>query len=128
MKKALLACLLLVACASQKDRKSDKEIFVYEFKIHYFKKCLKYGFGDSPEIQRILALDKSGYSEPVLGMLYIEIDSLAKKRAMYYKLLDINSTKEHTGASKKERVLSNCLCDYNSKWLDSIIKKKYKGN
>ncbi|NUY81802.1 hypothetical protein HUK80_12920 [Flavobacterium sp. MAH-1] len=127
MKKLLLLSLILSACASQRERKSDKTIFLQEFKLKYFEKCIKHGFNDSPEIQKILEQDKSGYSEPVLGELYDVIDSLAKKRITNSKNARAAlKTQKAEGSSRQDKIIEVCLCDYEGKWLDSIAKNEYR--
>ncbi|WP_146228826.1 hypothetical protein [Mesonia sp. K7] len=97
------------------------------FKFTYFQDCLKHGFNKSDEIMKILVEDKSYRSDFILGMQnYKYIDSLAKLTAKAIKKDSIKSlTTAHESAQGK-KVFKKCLCDYNSKWLDSIATSRLK--
>ncbi len=113
--------IICFSCKSSKEITREEKVFKY----YYFKSCLKYGFNKSDEIIKILSQDKSYNSDFALGLRnYKFLDSLAQKEVIKIKQDSIKSlTTAHKSAQGK-RVFEKCLCDFNSKWLDSITAFK----
>lgn len=129
MKRILFLSLLLSGCATHKISKDSEEaIFIDEYKLKYFKSCLKVGLDYSPEVTAFLKLDKSGYGEPVLGLLYSSMDSLAKSRLEKVRAAKAKLPKrEKAEGADGNKTISYCLCEFESKWLDSIARREAKG-
>ena len=121
----LFSAFLLCSCAS-KQEKEFRKTYINEVKLKYFSGCLRYGYNDSKEIRKVLQSDHSGYSELILGTRYFYIDSLAKKAGERMKLDSINRRGRVAEGADGKQILSTCLCDYESKWLDSLARQEYK--
>ena len=119
---------IMISCTNQKEIAANKEIYVKEFKLMYFQQCLRHGYDNSIAIKEILNTDKSNYGEPILVGLHPLIDSLARtKREKTILQSNIEEKKgKHYGGTLSEHIIANCLCEYNSKWLDAIVKSEYK--
>src|SRR5690606_15189583 len=121
----LLILFVCISCSSLRYEKRYKKAYVQEFKIAYFKNCLKYGFTNN-EIKVLNNLDGSRMTEPILGTkVYKHIDSLAFKKNRERIDLSVNS-RTSIAEGSTEPIYFNCLCDYNSKWLLLEAKKNYK--
>ncbi|TRX29907.1 hypothetical protein FNW52_20470 [Flavobacterium sp. ZT3R18] len=120
----LLCVLFLFSCSTIRNSKKDKDIYIEEFKFAYFAACLNHGFDNSKEIKKLFEIDKSGYGELILGEKYFFVDSLARITAKKIKLDSLNSIGRKAEGSDGKHVFSECLCTYNSKWLDSIAKSE----
>ena len=120
----LLLCglLILTACSPSKNMERDKQLYIDEFKLFYFKMCLESGF-DNQEIKILNSIDKSGMTDMPLGLhTYKMIDSLTVTSV--FRMV----SKEGEGAegAAGKHVYSECLSTYNSKWLDSVANAEYK--
>lgn len=121
----LLVLFVCVSCSSLRYEKQYKNDYLQEFKMAYFKNCLKYGFKNN-EIKILNSLDGSVMTEPILGTnVYKSIDSLVLKKNRERIDLSVSSSTSKAEGSA-EPVYFNCLCDYNSKWLLLEAKKFYK--
>lgn len=126
-----LLIVLLSACKSGRSNRSEirksKEIYVYAFKMTYFRSMLIAGFRNSPEINKIILEDKSGYGEPVLSMEdYRFIDSLVavdKARLIADSAASIGRVAE---GSEGKKVFIRTIERYNSHWLTKEAKKRFK--
>ena len=123
---SFLILTFLISCAVKRNENSFKKVYINEFKFFYFRNCLKNGFNNSVEINKLLIFDKSGYGEYILGNGYVMIDSLTKINEQKMKLDSLNSIGRVAEGTEGKKVLSTCLCNYNSKWLDSIAKSEFK--
>nr|WP_315175382.1 hypothetical protein [uncultured Flavobacterium sp.] len=126
MKKLITIFYIFIvfSCSTTRTTQENKNIYIDEFKLKYFAGCLKHGFDNSNEIRKLLEIDKSGYGELILGEKYFFIDSLARITAKKIKLDSLNSIGRKAEGSAGKHVFSECLCNYNSKWLDSIAKSE----
>ena len=104
----------------QNSEEDYKQIYLNEFKLFYFKSCLKHGFDNNESIKALNNIDNSGYAEPILGMTYLTIDSLAK---FEYKKM-YRAEGEVAEGAEGMHVYSTCLTAYTSKWLDSLARIK----
>jgi hypothetical protein len=104
-----------------------KEIYIYSFKMTYFKQLLLVGFNNTDEIQTLLIKDRSGYGEPILTKQDNSIiDSLVKidnAKMIQDSILSIGTRSE--GVQGK-RVFDYSIKMFNSKWLDSLANSQYK--
>jgi DNA primase len=102
-----------------------KEIYVYDFKMIYFKKMLLAGFGNNNEIRSIVSADHSGFAEIILTMQdYQFIDSIVavdKAKIIADSAASIGRRAE--GAEGK-RVFDRVLSRYASKWLNDVAKER----
>ena len=127
MKKiSALLVFIFFGCSFKDNKTTIKSIYIEEFKIAYFRSCLKYSFNNSKEINNLLHIDRSGYGEPILGNGYFLIDSLSKIALKKIQQDSIQSLGRVAEGSQGKKVFSNCLKGYNSKWLDSIANAEYK--
>ena len=120
----LICFSFLFSCSTIRNSAKEEDIYIKEFKFAYFAGCLKHGFDNSNEIRKLLEIDKSGYGELILGEKYFFIDSLARITAKKIKLDSLNSIGKVAEGTEGKQVFSECLCNYNSKWLDSIAKSE----
>lgn len=97
-----------------------------EFKLRYFEACLEKGF-DNEQIHYLNGLDKSGMSERILALdNYVFIDSLAFKTTRDVEKVSSMAGGQIAEGSEGKHVYSECLSNYQSKWLDKLAKKKYR--
>ena len=123
----LLIATLFIGCSSLSTK--NKQLYIDEFKFRYFQLSLKKGFNNSTEIKKLLEIDKSGFSEPLLSdESYKIIDSLSNIASYNVRQDSINSIGKKADGSEGKLVLTKCLEDFNSKWLNSISKIQFKKN
>ncbi len=119
----IVVSAFVMGCATTKSN-SDKAIFIQEFKMHYFKSSLKYGFKNTPEINAILSTDGSTSSELILGNAEIFVDSVAKARnSDLIKTFPKGTKAEGTTGNP---IFKKILDDYQSSWLNSLAKDAYR--
>lgn len=124
----LIVATFYMACKpaefSRTHRVQMKEVYIYTFKITYFKKILLAGFDDK-DFQRVLSGDNSGFGEIILSMEdYNFLDSIVRLDKM--KMIEDSTARVGRvaeGADGK-RVLDYALLKYESKWLDHIARDK----
>lgn len=122
--------VLFSSCKSTNFKSNFEQIkqsYLYDFKMTYFKKLLLESFNHSSAIKEILLIDRSGYGEPILSSFdYGLIDSLVKisnKKMVKDSTQSLGRVGE--GAEGK-RIFDFALRTYESKWLDSLAKVRYK--
>ena len=109
-------------------RKEYKSIYINQFKLTYFRHLLLIGYNKSNAIQEIIKLDHSGFTEPILTVDdYILIDSLTKADNQIMITDSIEGIRRVEGSQGK-RPLGYIIEKQNSKWLDSLAKKRYKSS
>jgi len=109
--------------SSKSQRKMMKGIYVEKFKLIYIREFLTKNYNNSIDIK----LDCSGFSEPILTMEdYKIIDSLTTVDSIKLSADAINSIgRVAEGGGGKD--ISICLLEkIESKWLDSLARKRYK--
>jgi hypothetical protein len=107
--------------------KEIKSIYINDFKLIYFKKLLIRGYNNSKEINNILNSDHSGFTEHTLSLDdYNLIDSLTKIDNEIIVKDSLQIIGKVAEGAKGKRVLSFALDKYNSKWLDSLAKIRWK--
>jgi hypothetical protein len=107
-------------------RKEYKSIYIDQFKLTYFRKLLKKGYNNTPAIQEIIREDHSGFAEPVLtDDDFMLIDSLTTVDNQQMVIDSING-KHRAEGSKGKRPFGVIIEKLESKWLDSLAKKRYK--
>lgn len=120
----MLGCGLSFEATYQKQM---KESFIHEFKLTYFQKLFYEGFNRPKEIKQLFMKDGSGFSEPLLSKEDLTlIDSFVNldNQLMYKDSIDrIGRVSE--GAQGKH-VLDFALSKYESRWLDSLARIRYK--
>lgn len=105
-----------------------KSIYIDQFKLTYFRQILSKGYNNSKAIQEIISSDHSGFTEPILTEDdYKLIDSLTTIDNEKMKIDSTEGNRRAEGAQGK-RPLGFILNGLNSKWLDSIAKKRYKNS
>lgn len=129
----ICACLPIFSCKQLQPKGSTKrrqreEVYVNSFKMTYFKKMLLSGFDNSREINTIMELDHSGYSEIVLSMEdYKFIDSIVsldRAKLTADSLASIGRVAEGAGG---KRVFDLVLNKYQSRWLNDVaISRSYQ--
>lgn len=126
----LIIFLAFTQCQSTKRaqflRKEYKAIYIDEFKLTYFEKMLAKGYNNSKAVQEVIQLDHSGFAEPILSQEdYQLIDSLTN--IDHHKMiLDSTQGFRRAEGAQGKRPLMFILDKQNSKWLDSLAKKRYK--
>ena len=107
-------------------RKQYKEIYIDEFKLTYLRKLLIKGYNNSSAIKEIINSDRSGFTEPILLAEDLKlIDSLtsADNQTM---IIDSAEGYRRAEGSQGKRPLGFSLGKFQSKWLDSLARKRYK--
>jgi hypothetical protein len=127
---SLILCLLLLSCKAtyQVGRKNEmKTTYLRVFKMTYFRNILKEGFNNSEAFKSIFENQFSGYGEP---LLYLEDLKLIKTLAKEANLKLTKDSIERIGrvgeGAEGKHVVAYALEEYNSKWLDSLAKARYK--
>ncbi len=126
----LICIILLAGCKPSYQatyKMQMKDAFINAFKLTYFTKVFYEGFNRPTEIKEKFATDGSGYGEPLLSMEdYALIDSfVASDNKQMYKD-SINRIGTVSEGSQGKHVLSYALSKYQSKWLDSLARARYK--
>lgn len=115
---------LLISCAPSMQQRY-KQAYLDEFKLVYFKSCLKNGF-DNDQINYLNQTDKSGMTEPILGTnVYGIIDNhsrLTANKAHKQSSIEAGIPVEAQGI----HLYAECLDAYTSKWLDSMARAEHK--
>lgn len=129
--KCLLMCLVLIGCKpyeqSVKYKKQMEETYVFTFKITYFRQLLTEAFGNSDAIREALATDHSGFGEPILSIQDLAlIDSFTKVDNQVIVLDSVDRVGRVGEGAQGKQILSFALFRYQSKWLDSLAKVRYK--
>ncbi|MFN9999295.1 MAG: hypothetical protein ACK52X_06715 [bacterium] len=129
--KCLLMCLVLIGCKpyeqSVKYKKQMEEAYVFTFKITYFRQLLTEAFGNSDAIREALATDHSGFGEPILSIQDLAlIDSFSKVDNQVIVLDSVDRVGRVGEGAQGKQILSFALFRYQSKWLDSLAKVRYK--
>ncbi|MFN7821727.1 MAG: hypothetical protein ACK5PO_02080 [Bacteroidota bacterium] len=129
--KSLLMCLVLIGCKpyeqSVKYKKQMEEAYVFTFKITYFRQLLTEAFGNSDAIREALATDHSGFGEPILSIQDLAlIDSFSKVDNQVIVLDSVDRVGRVGEGAQGKQILSFALFRYQSKWLDSLAKVRYK--
>lgn len=126
----LIFFLLLLSCQAtyQVGRKNEmKTTYLRVFKITYFKNILKEGFNNTEAIKSIVDNQFSGYGEP---LIYLEDLKLIKNLAVEANIKLTKDSIERVGrvveGLEGKHVIAYALEVYNSKWLDSLAKARYK--
>lgn len=103
-----------------------KANYIDQFKLTYFRQILAKSYNNSKAIQEIISLDHSGFTEPILTEDdYKLIDSLTTADNEIIKIDSTQSNRRAEGAQGK-RPLGFILERINSKWLDSLARKRLK--
>ena len=123
--------LLLVSCRTSKSlashRKMYKKIYVDQFKLTYVRKLLIKSYNNTNDIQNIINLDRSGFTEAILTMDdYRLIDSLTKVDNNKLTIDSTNSIGQVAEGAEGKHILGYVIAKIQSKWLDSLAKKRYK--
>jgi hypothetical protein len=121
--------LIYVSCNPSQfnriEKRERKEVYVYSFKITYFKKMLLSGFDNSAEIKTIIGRDHSGYSEIVLSMDDFKfIDSVIVADRAKLSADSSASIGRKAEGSEGKRVFDFVLERYQSKWLNDVAIKR----
>jgi len=110
----LLSILFFIQCKTMKENRREikqfKSIYLAQFKLTYTRKLLQAGFNHSPAINSILETDPKGFTEPILS----DAD---------YQLVD---SWVYIEGSEGKHVLRYLIDRYETKWLDSLAKARYK--
>lgn len=135
-KQLLMICTLLASTAGLQCRTANttrreirmyKKVYIDQFKFVYLRQALLAGYNNSAAISEVLSQDHGGFTERILTIADDHlIDSLASalnEELIADSLAGKNMRAE--GADGK-RPLYFILDRYQSKWLDSLAKKRYK--
>ena len=122
--------LALTSCnrySSSTERKQLKKAYISEFKMTYFKTLLLTAYNNSESIKNIIDKDASSFAEPILSLDDIQIINQNVGTDNKIMITDsVNSYNKAEGAQGKS-VFSFAINKYNSKSLDRLAKKRYKG-
>lgn len=124
-------CTLLLSCnqtrLTSSHSKKMKTLYIDDFKLTYLQKCLIRGFNNTEEIRNIIYNDHSGFSENLFTLEdYNIIDSFVKIDNEIMVKDSANSIGRVAEGAEGKRVLSYALYRYQSKWLDSLAKARWK--
>lgn len=128
----LIVCILILSCKSFTGlsySQQMKEIYLYIFKLTYFKKLLLIGYNNSPEIKEVILTDQSGFSEIILTPAdYLLIDSLVRIDNSILVQDSLNRIGRVAEGAEGKRIISYALEKYQSRWLDKLAKQRYKAS
>ena len=128
-------CLLTIAlftnCKtlhnSTSNRKMNKEVYIDQFKLTYFRELLLKSYNNSKDIQNIIELDRSGFTEPILTFEdYKIIDSITTNDNIKLTADSTNRIGRVAEGSEGKHILGYAINKIKSKWLDSLANKRYK--
>ena len=112
---------------SVSHRKMYKEIYIDQFKLTYVRKLLLKSYNNSNDIQNIMNLDRSGFTEAILTIDdYRLIDSLTKVDNNKLTMDSTNSIGRVAEGAEGKHILGYVINKIQSKWLDSLANKRYK--
>ena len=120
-----------IKCKSSRNWTSKKKIYkalyIDQFKLTYFRQLLRNSYNNSAAIEEIIRSDHSGFTEPILLTAddYKLIDSLTTIDNDKMKIDSADGVRRAEGSQGK-RPLGFILYKLNSKWLDSLAKKRFK--
>jgi len=104
-----------------------KNIYLRVFKMAYFSSVLKEGFNNSEAIKSILDNQFSGYGEPILYPEDLKlINDFAKEANVKLTKDSIERVGRVAEGAEAKNVIAYAIEAYNSKWLDSLAKARYK--
>ena len=107
-------------------RKQYKEIYIDQFKLTYLRRLLIKGYNNSAAIQEIINFDRSGFTEPILLEEDLKlIDSLTNIDNQNM-MIDSAEGIHRAEGSQGKRPLGFTFGKLQSKWLDSLARKRYK--
>lgn len=126
----LIFCIFLLSCKANYyagNKKEMKITYLRVFKMSYFRSVLREGFNNSEAFKSIFENQFSGYGEP---LLYLEDLKLIKNLAIEANIKLTKDSIERIGrvgeGTEGRHVIAYALEAYNSKWLDSLAKARYK--
>ena len=127
----LLSILFFIQCKTMKENRREikqfKSIYLAQFKLTYTRKLLQAGFNHSPAINSILETDPKGFTEPILSDAdYQLIDSLVYIDNLSMKTDSTGRIGMVAEGSEGKHVLRHLIDRYETKWLDSLAKARYK--
>ncbi len=124
---ALIFILVFISCGSTKEDRQLKEVYILEFKTTYFKDLLRKGFNNNKGYSDAVRIDHSHFTEPILSTQdYKYIDSLTTIGNKFMATDSLESYGRRAEGAEGKIVFYYALEKYNSKWLDSICKKRFK--
>lgn len=127
---SLTLLFIALSCNSSRQSASYKAqlnaTYIHQFKLTYFKQLLAKSYNNSPAVKEIINTDHSGFTEPILAPEdFTFIDSLTTIDNQRLVTDSISGKRRAEGAQGK-RPLGFIMDQLNSKWLDSIAKRRLK--
>lgn len=124
--------LTMFSCESTRRTRSlkaqYKDSYLDQFKLTYFRQLLDKSYNNSNAVKEIIGADHSGFAEPILGQEdYKLIDSLTTIDIQYL-VFDSTEGNRRAEGSQGKRPLGYIMDKLNSKWLDSLAKRRLKVN
>ncbi len=128
---ALIISITEIQCSSTHHPESKKEgyasLYISQFRLTYFRQMLIKGFNHSKAIQEIIGFDHSGFTEPLLTIEDLQlIDSLTTLDNRKMQMDSIRRIGRVAEGAEGKHPLEAILEKLDSKWLDSLAKKRYK--
>ncbi len=128
----LMAALLGFQCKTYYSNKANtavyKSIYIDQFKLSYFKALFSKSFNNSNEVKKMLEIDHSDFTEPMLSAAdFFLIDSLTSVDSLKIQIDSAEGNRRAEGAQGK-RPFGFILYKINSNWLDSLANKSYKSS
>jgi hypothetical protein len=124
------AIMLFACCKNSNGPKSHnenyKEVYITQFKLTYLRSLLIKSYNNSNDIQTIINLDKSGFTEPILTTYdYRLIDSLTRADNTKLTIDSANSIGRVAEGAEGKHILKCVIDKIESKWLDSLASRRY---
>lgn len=129
---ALLIFMSVTFIQCHKSREKDsqnemKSIYIDQFKLTYFRKLLQTGFNNSEAVNNIIKFDRSGFTEMIMTENdYHLIDSIVLLDNLKMTSDSVNRIGKVAEGAEGKHVLAYILNRLESKWLDSLAKKRYE--
>jgi hypothetical protein len=112
---------------NRKVIKKFKSIYLDQFKLIYTRRLLQAGFNHSNSINSILETDPKGFTERILSDAdYHLIDSLVYMDNQIMMADSTNRIGMVAEGAEGKSVLDYLISKYESKWIDSVAKVRYK--
>ncbi len=129
--KVLLLIFLFVQCKTMNENRNDitqfKSVYLSQFKLEYTRKLLQAGFNHSIAINNIIDFDRSGFFEPILtNQDHYLIDSMVYRDNQIMMTDSTNRIGMVSEGAEGKHILSYLIAKYESKWIDSVAKVRYK--
>lgn len=128
---ALFAFGFFGGCAASKLESHQQQqyrlVYLQQFKLTYLKRLMSAGFNGSDCLKDLFRFDHSGFTEPILRDEDLRfIDSLVYADNEKMKADSAARIGRVAEGAEGKHVFSFIVEKFDSKWIDSIAKERYR--